>query len=58
MRLFDILKAQAGIPVDDPLAIIFGASRKSPEPSEQIAFYESTGKPVIDYDGKKLLVRG
>lgn len=58
MDLFDILKSQAGVPVDDVLAILFVIVLKSPVPAGYVGLYDSTDKAISDSDGKKIFVRG
>ena len=58
MSLFDILKSQSGIPLDDVLAILFVFVLKSPIPAGYVGLYDSDAKAINDSDGKKIYVRG
>lgn len=56
MELFDILKASAGIPVDDELALLFIKRRGTPH--EAVYLDDSDGKHLHDSENIQLLVRG
>jgi hypothetical protein len=55
MELFDILKASAGIPVDDELALLF---IKRGAPHEAVYLDDSDGKHLHDSENIQLLARG
>ena len=55
MELFEILKASAGIPVDDELALLF---IKRGTPHEAVYLDDSDGKHLHDSENIQLLVRG
>lgn len=55
MELFEILKASAGIPVDDELALLFLKLRT---PHEAVYLDDSNGKHLHDSENIQLLARG
>lgn len=55
MELFDVLKARAGVPVDDPLAMLF--ARKSAEPAAYVPYQTSDDLILKTSDDQIYLVK-
>ena len=55
MELFDILKARAGIPVDDPLAVLF--AQKTAVPAGYVPYQTRDGLILKTSDDQIYLVK-